>query len=108
MPSGTIGSAPRHMRLVSLRRETEYLSAVPAQVDVNACLGEGNVALRLTLERQRVPMLDASTLEDRTRPALYRLAAARLRYFWSPASRIDHDRAPDNQVVLSAAKLGRR
>jgi hypothetical protein len=29
------------MRLVSLRRETEYLSAVPAQVEVDACLGRG-------------------------------------------------------------------
>jgi hypothetical protein len=66
------------------------------------------VALRLTLERQRVPMLDASTLEDRTRPVLYRLAAARLRYFWSPLSRIHHDRATNQQVMLSAAKLGRR
>jgi len=42
------------------------------------------VTLHLTFTHQRVPMLDASTLEDRTRPALDGSAEARLRYLSSP------------------------
>jgi hypothetical protein len=58
------------------------------------------VALHLTFERQRVPMLDASTLDDRTRPAPDRSTATFLRYLscsrWRPdASGLSaHDPAP--------------
>jgi hypothetical protein len=44
----------------------------------------GTVALHLMPDRQRVPMLSANKLEDRTRPALDGTAAARLRYFSWP------------------------
>ncbi len=39
------------------------------------------MATHLLPSRQRVPMLDADTLEDRTRPALDGSASWRLRYF---------------------------
>jgi hypothetical protein len=69
----------------------------------------GTVALHLTPGRQRVPMLSASTLEDRTRPALDGTAAARLRYFSWPHWHEDefhpwHESRP-TQVRLS---LGQR
>jgi hypothetical protein len=66
------------------------------------------VALHLTLDRQRVPMLDASTLEDRTRPALDGSAASRLRYFsWSHWRAVENG-VPSHQVMFSHARLGRR
>ena len=66
------------------------------------------MALHLSLDRQRVPMLDASTLEDRTRPVLYDFAAARLRYFVSPNWPVEAQRAPRPRPMLTAPKLGRR
>ena len=96
------------MRLVSLCRESEYLSAVPPQVGTCLPALGGNVASHLTLDRQRVPMLDASTLEERTRPALYGFAAARLRYFMSPRWPVDADHTPRHRPMLTAAKLARR
>ena len=64
--------------------------------------------LHLTLSRQRVPMLDASTLEDRTRPVLDGAVAARLRYFtwmqWPPETR----QLPQYESMVTAARLGRR
>ena len=66
------------------------------------------MALHLTMSRQRVPMLDASTLEDRTRPALDGTAAARLRYFSWPHWRAKGEHAPSQQVMPTAARFGRR
>ncbi len=65
------------------------------------------MALQLTLSRQRVPMLDASTLEDRTRPALDGSAAARLRYFSWPHWR-GADNAPAHELRPTQARLARR
>ena len=63
--------------------------------------------LHLTLSRQRVPMLDASTLDDRTRPVLDGSAAARLRYFtwWHWHADTRH---PPYESLSTAARLGRR
>ena len=45
------------------------------------------MATNLLPSRQRVPMLAADTLEDRTRPALDGSASWRLRYFrWTTAA----------------------
>ena len=63
------------------------------------------MALQLTLSRQRVPMLDASTLEDRTRPALDGSAASRLRYFpWAHWHTAD-ERLPSYQVMSIRMRL---
>ncbi len=61
----------------------------------------------MTLSRQRVPMLDASTLEDRTRPALDGSAASRLRYFPWPHWHSTDDRLPSPQVMPSRGRLRR-
>ena len=67
------------------------------------------MALHLLPSRQRVPMLDASTLEDRTRPALDGTVGARLRYFSWPRWRGESQpAAPTYEVMMTAAKLGRR
>ncbi|MEX1295509.1 MAG: hypothetical protein AB1Z67_04985 [Candidatus Limnocylindrales bacterium] len=65
------------------------------------------MALQLTLGRQRVPMLDASTLEDRTRPALDGSAAARLRFFSWPHWHEEQHR-PTHELRPTQARLGRR
>jgi len=74
--------------------------------------------LHLTLTQQRVPMLSAATLEDRTRPALDGTIAARLRFASWPAgtvrawarrtaaARVDVARAP--VYGPRQARLGRR
>ena len=64
--------------------------------------------VHLSFSRQRVPMLDASTLEDRTRPALGGTAGARLRLFSWPYWRFEDEPTPSHQRMLTAAKLGRR
>ena len=54
-------------------------------------------------------MLDASTQEDRTRPALDGTIGARLRYFSWPRWRGEgQPAAPTYEVMMTAAKLGRR
>ena len=63
----------------------------------------------LNLSRQRVPMLDASTLEDRTRPAEdIGSARARLSYFQWPSWAAHFDRVPPHQSMPTQARLGRR
>ncbi len=66
------------------------------------------MVLHLTLSRQRVPMLDASTLEDRTRPALDGSAAARLRYFSWSHWRPDLVHLPRHESMPRDASLARR
>ena len=83
------------------------LNAVPEQVIADTPAMGGNVALHLSPSRQRVPMLDASTLEDRTRPALDGSAAARLRYFSWPHWR-EADFTPAHESCPTQARLGRR
>lgn len=65
------------------------------------------MAFELILSRQRVPMLDASTLEDRTRPALDGSAAARLRYFSWQHWRPNTEHPPRHAPMPTAARLGR-
>ncbi len=68
------------------------------------------MALSINYSRQRVPMVDGSTLEDRTRPALEDSGsiATRLRFYqwpsWSPGA----DRTPSHQALPTQARLGRR
>jgi hypothetical protein len=65
------------------------------------------MVVNISLSRQRVPMLDASTLEDRTRPALDGSAASRLRYFsWPSWAAMDHTLT--HQQMPTQARLGRR
>ena len=61
----------------------------------------------ISLSRQRVPMINASTLEDRTRPALDGSIAARLRYFSWPTWSDRPDRAPSHQSMPTLARMGR-
>ena len=58
------------------------LCRLPAQVRIVCLLMGGKVANSIALRRQRVPMVDSSTLDDRTRPAreVSGSIAARLRY----------------------------
>jgi hypothetical protein len=53
-------------------------------------------------------MLDASTLEDRTRPALDGSVASRLRYFSWPHWRSMDEHVPSHQAMPTHARLGRR
>jgi hypothetical protein len=66
--------------------------------------------VNVTMIRQRVPMLDASTLEDRTRPAVDDSGwlAARLGYLQWPSRSGREERVSDYQVRTSDARLGRR
>lgn len=80
---------------------------MPAQVIVDTPALGGNVVLHLTPSRQRVPMLDASTLEDRTRPALDGTVAARLRYFSWPHWH-EQEFMPVHDLRPTWARLGRR
>ena len=68
------------------------------------------MALHVSLNRQRVPMIDASTLEDRTRPANVGIDAigARLRYYQWPTWSGSADRTPSRPVGLGKARLDRR
>ena len=53
------------------------------------------MATHLLPSRQRVPMLDADTLEVRTRPALDGSASWRLRYFrWTTAADASERKEP--------------
>jgi len=66
------------------------------------------VSINIVPSRQRVPMLTASTLEDRTRPALDGSASSRLRYFRWPtwmAATGEQASAPKRPTQ---ARLGRR
>ena len=64
------------------------------------------MAINSVLSRQRVPMLNAATLEDRTRPALDGSAESRLRYFpwptWTAEVAVQAQQRP------TQARLGRR
>ena len=67
------------------------------------------MAITLTPTRQRVPMINAATLEGRTRPALDGSAASRLRYFNWPTWAAAPDHGPDtHQPRPTQARLGRR
>lgn len=65
------------------------------------------MALHLIPGRQRVPMLSASTLEDRTRPALDGSASARLRYFSWPHWHED-EHQPAHEPWPTQVRLHRR
>jgi hypothetical protein len=64
----------------------------------------------ITLSRQRVPMLDATTLEGRTRPAVDGTdwVEARLRYLSWPTWSFRPDRAPSFDISPNQARLGHR
>ena len=70
----------------------------------------------ILISRQRIPMVDASTLEDRTRPvATSGSSALRLRYFqwpsWSaqwPSWSAAEDQDSSWHAAPSQARLGRR
>lgn len=63
----------------------------------------------MSISRQRVPMIDASILEGRTRPTGSSGSfAARLRYFQQLASSAGMDRLPSHQPLPTQARLGRR
>lgn len=66
------------------------------------------MSINISLSRQRVPMVDASTLEDRTRPVLDGSVGSRLRYFSWPSSLSATDRAPSHQPMPTRARMGRR
>ncbi len=66
------------------------------------------MAVNIALSRQRIPMLDASTLEDRTRPDLDGSMASRLRYMQWPSWSASVDRTPSHQRLSTQARLGRR
>lgn len=66
------------------------------------------MAVNISLSHQRVPMLDASTLEDRTRPALDGSVASRLRYYSWPSWTGAIDRTPSHQQMPTQARMGRR
>jgi hypothetical protein len=64
------------------------------------------MTVNVSISRQRVPMLDASTLEDRTRPALDGSIAARLRYFSWPNWASDAGHMTLHQARPTQARLG--
>jgi hypothetical protein len=66
--------------------------------------------LDITISRQRIPMVDALTLEDRTRPARARAGsvAARLRFNQWTSSATKTERVPAQQAMPTQARLGRR
>lgn len=80
---------------------------MPVRASMHTPVLGGNVALQSIYGRQRVPMLSASTLEDRTRPALDGSVAARLRYFSWPHWR-ESDHSPVHESRPTQARLRRR
>lgn len=67
------------------------------------------MAFKVTISRQRVPMLDVDTLEDRTRPALDGSASSRLRYFrWPIITRESVSHIVDFESRPIQARLGGR
>lgn len=63
----------------------------------------------ITTRRQRIPMIDATTLEDRTRPPLEEgWLAPRLRFYQWPSWSPEPDRAGPNERRPTQARLGRR
>jgi hypothetical protein len=67
------------------------------------------MAINISISRQRIPMMDASILDDRTRPLEGSDAAAtRLRYFGWPSWSGKTDRMPSHQAMPTEARLGRR
>jgi hypothetical protein len=67
------------------------------------------MTLNLSISRQRIPMVDASTLEDRTRPmATSGSSALRLRYFQWPSWSAAEDQDSSRHAAPSQARLGRR
>jgi len=72
------------------------------------------MSINISLSRQRVLMIDASTLEDRTRPALDGSIGSRLRYFswpsWSNGSdrSLWHQAASRQQTLPTQTRMGRR
>ena len=68
-----------------------------------------HVAINISISRQRIPMMDASILEDRTRPAESSdVAGLRLRYFRWPSWSSEAERTPSDRVLPTQARLGRR
>ncbi len=85
------------------------LYAVLGQVGtMPACLWGKDLAPHITFSRQRVPMIDASTLEGRTRPALDGSIASRVRYFSWPSWTALTDQPASTQPRPIQARLGRR
>jgi len=76
----------------------------------------GEMPVRISITRQRVPMVDFATLEDRTRPPLeYEGSIApRLRYFQWPTWSTELDgrstraRRPTKPSTSKQARMGRR
>ncbi len=68
------------------------------------------MAISLTVSRQRIPMVDGSTLEDRTRPAVDGPGsiATRLRFYQWPSWSAGLERSPSQQTMPTQARLGRR
>jgi len=67
------------------------------------------MALDISISRQRIPMVDASTLEDRTRPmAATGSSALRLRYFQWPNWSAAENQVSSHRSAPSQARLGRR
>ena len=64
--------------------------------------------LTFTSSGQRVPMLSAAYLEDRTRPALDGSAASRLRYFRWPTWAAVASQQPVHELQPTQARMGRR
>jgi hypothetical protein len=79
-------------------------------MDLERLLMGGNVASNITFSRQRVPMVDSSTLDDRTRPALEDpgSTSARLRYSQWMARPSSADHALSLQAMMSQANPARR
>ncbi len=118
------GSAGRPARVQSIARlphwpDSRAKRAVAVVVRwLRAWKRDGPVVLHLTLTQQRVPMLSAAALEDRTRPALDGTIAARLRFAAWPsgtvrawarrtaAARVEAARPP--VTGPTQARLGRR
>jgi hypothetical protein len=79
-------------------------------MDLECLLMGGNVANNITFSRQRVPMVDSSTLDDRTRPALEEPGSthARLRYAQWMARPSGADHVPSLQAMMTQANPARR
>ena len=66
------------------------------------------LSISISISRQRVPMINASTLEDRTRPALDGSISSRLRYFSWPSWSDGRERIASDQALPTQARTGRR
>jgi hypothetical protein len=75
---------------------------------MSPALGRNRVAVNISVNRQRIPMIDASILNERTQPAPEGSMAARLRYFQWRGWTGQTGRVPSHRVMPTQARLGRR